>query len=151
MPVPDTPDWSALEAAARRGLPALDPLLGDWVGAGEAHGAPLTGRLHISRALQGTAVLHRESLFSATGALDYEDLAIYRCDPDRGLFVQHFQAPGWLSEAQVEPLPGGVAWVTTPVEPRVELVVQDDVLTVSVWFAFQPVPASQMIYRRERP
>ena len=146
-----TPDWTAYEAAAAEALPLLDPFVGVWTGAGQAHGAPLRGRLVVERILQGSAVLHRETLWKPDGSLDYEDLAIYRCDPEGGLFVQHFQAPGWAAEARVQALEGGVAWVTTPLEPRVELRREGPDLTVSVWFAFQPTPASQLRYRRETP
>lgn len=146
-----TPDWTAYEAAARTGLPLLDAMLGVWVGEGRAHGAPLSGRLVIERILEGTAVLHRETLWKPDGSLDYEDLAIYRCDPEGGVFVQHFQAPGWATEARVQPIDGGVAWVSTPLEPRVELCRDGAHLGVSVWFPFQPTPASHLRYRRETP
>ena len=149
--MPDPPDWTALEARVAREIPALDFLLGDWEGSGEAHGQPLVGRLHARRVLLGSAVQTREALYTADGALDYEDLALYRCDLDRGLFVQHLQPPGWSSEAAVEPIDGGVAWNAGPTEPRVELTRADDILTIAVWFPFQPVPASRMRYRKADP
>jgi len=149
--MPDRPDWDALERAARDALPALDFLLGEWDGAGQAHGQPLTGRLLARRILGGTVVETRETLHDAAGELDHEDLALYRCAPDRGLFVQHLQSPGWSSEHAVELLDPGVAWDAGPVEPRVELVPHEGELLTFVFFPFDPKPVAQMRYRKVAP
>lgn len=144
----DTPDWDARERAALAALPSLDFLLGVWQGAGQAHGTPLTGRFAARRILAGTVVESREVLYSAAGEIDHEDMALYRHEPDRGLFVQHLQPPGWSSEHDVVSLDRGIAWDAGPVEPRVEIVRGDGILTISVWFPYQPVPMAKMIYRK---
>lgn len=149
--MPDRTDWEALERAAKAALPALDFLLGDWEGAGQAHGQPLTGTLTARRILGGTVVETRERLFDAAGALDHEDLALYRVEPDRGLFVQHLQPPGWSSEHAVEPVEGGIAWDAGPVEPRVVLHLEGDTLVTAVLFPFDPQPVATMRYRKVAP
>lgn len=149
--MPDRTDWEALERAALDALPMLDFLLGEWEGSGEAHGQPLTGRLTARRILGGTVVETRESLYDADGALDHEDLALYRVEPDRGLFVQHLQAPGWSSEHAVEPVEDGIAWESGPVEPRVVLHREGEALVTAVLFPYDPQPVAIMRYRKVAP
>jgi hypothetical protein len=144
----DSPDWDAREAAARAALSALDFLLGSWEGEGVDHTRPLRGRFEARAILGGTWVETREQLWNADGALDHEDVALYRHEPEAGLLVMHLQAPGWMSEHPVSLDEDAVVWGASPVEPRVVMHPEDDDLVLSVWFPFQPVPAVRMVYRR---
>lgn len=142
-------DWDQRQDVVIRGLDATDFLLGDWVGTGEAHGVPLTGRLRVARVLGGSFVEATEQLYDADGRLDHEDRAFYRYDAEEAaLRVTHLMAPGWVGERQVQPLAPGLVWTAGPFAPRVELRPTATGLRVEVWMAFAAAPEAVMDYRR---
>lgn len=147
-------DWDARERLVKQQLAALDYLVGDWVGAGVSHGAPVTGHLCVRALLGGTFVEAREVLRDAAGAVDHEDLCMYRYDPDeKSLRVTQYLSPGWVENHIVEPLPtGGIRWVTGPLGPRVEFSAPaPDTLLIQVWLPFNGEPAHVVRYTREEP
>lgn len=147
-------DWDAHEARVLRELSALSYLVGDWAGAGQSHGVPVTGRLQVRAILGGTFVEAREVLFDAQGERDHEDLCVYRWDPDAGaLRVTQYLSPGWVENHIVEPLAtGGIRWNTGPLGPRVELSAPaPDALLVRVWLPMEPEPAHVVRYQRLAP
>lgn len=144
-------DWDAHETRVLQELSALAYLVGDWAGAGQSHGAPVTGRLQVRAILGGTFVEAREVLFDAEGRPDHEDLCVYRWDPESGaLRVTQYLSPGWVENHVVEPLPtGGVRWATGPLGPRVEFSAPaPDALLIQVWLPMESEPAHVVRYSR---
>lgn len=145
-------DWDARERLVKRQLGALAYLEGEWAGAGVSHGAPVQGHLEVRAVLGGTFVEAREVLRDAQGAVDHEDLCVYRYDPDaKSLRVTQYLSPGWVENHLVEPLPtGGIRWVTGPLGPRVEMSAPaPDTLLIEVWLPMQAEPAHTVRYVRQ--
>ncbi|MEC8422714.1 MAG: hypothetical protein VX000_02990 [Myxococcota bacterium] len=145
-------DWEARERLMKRRLLPLAYLVGDWVGVGVSHGAPVQGRLQVRQVLGGTFVEAREVLRDASGAVDHEDLCVYRYDTtEKALRVTQYLAPGWVENHVVESLPsGGIRWRTGPLGPRVELSAPEpDTILVRVWLPAEEEPAHVVRYVRQ--
>lgn len=147
----DEIDWDARAGEVTGRLTPLMFLVGDWEGEGDSHGAVVRGRLEVKVVLGGSFLEARETIFDAKGALDHEDLCLYRFDPKEGLLrVTQYLPPAWVEHYGIEVLPtGAIRWVTGPLGPRVQLHPMDpDHLEVRVWLPLQAEPAHVLRYAR---
>ena len=134
--------WDLRLALARERLAPAMLLVGEWVGAGHAHGEPVTARLRVRPILDGTAL----EVWEAVGA--HEDLCIYRFDADNGqLEVTHF-LPGVVSQHPVELTADGLVWVTPPGQPAVVWTMRGAVVVSEVVWPGQRIAEVQLTYRR---
>ena len=143
-------DWDARGALVKAHIAPLRFLIGDWEGEGSSHGAHVRGRLRARVSLDESWVEVREQHWSATGALDHEELTMYRYDPtNEQLRAFQFTGHAWLSEHVIIPENGGLRWFSGPLAPSVEIVPDgDDALRVTVREAFRGQPTGTFHYRR---
>ena len=121
-------------------------LAGEWVGTGHAHGRPVTARLEVRVTLGGSVVELREWMGG------YEDLSLYRLDPEtRELRVLHVQEGGLIDDHPVEAAGTGLAWITGPRAPHVEWSLVGEGLRCAVTFPGFAAPEIEILYARAVP
>lgn len=136
-------DWETRVTRARAEAAAFLPFVGDWVGAGTAHGESATGTLRGASILDGSFVEVRER---STG---HEDRCFYRYEAEDGsLRVMHFLGGGLVREYPVERTDVGLVWVSPPGEPLVEWFFSADELRCEVTWPGAPAPDVCMTWRR---
>ena len=142
---------STLQAPLVAGLDVLGFMIGVWRVQGVMHGEAVVGRAVIQPALEGALLSMHETIFRPDGAIDYEDLCLYRFDPaEADLAVHHFTAPYGHAEHKVLPLEQGRGfhWVhkTTP-GPFVR-VLRGEPWSIEVWHPDGRAPEIVMHYLR---
>ncbi len=143
MPVPDP--WEERLARTRAEARRFYAFLGDWVGAGEAHGEATGGTLSGVALLDGSIV----EVTERTG--DHDDKSFYRFDPDLGGYqVLHMMAGAHLREYPVEFTESGLVWVTPPGEPSVEWSFTPGELCCEVVWPGDLRPEVRVRWRRSR-
>lgn len=136
-------DWETRLHRTRAEAGAFSPFLGEWQGAGQAHGEPTAGALRGESLLDGSFVEVRER------SPDHEDRTIYRWEPEDGsLRVLHLMAGATLREYPVERTERGLVWITPPGEPAVEWQLGADELVCEVTWPGEAEPEVRMVWRR---
>lgn len=136
-------DWDARLARTRAEIGRFDPMIGDWVGAGEAHGQAAAGTLVVRRILDGSVLEAVES------SGDHEDRSFYRFEPEQGGFTVLHMLPGaTFREHPVEFTGEGLVWVGPPTEPSVEWVFGSDTLRCDVRWPGDDLPEVRMHWTR---
>lgn len=122
--MPKDLDWDERGTLCSRQLDPVRFLVGAWEGRGESRGEAVRARFVVRDRFEGTFLVLEETLWTLDGALEHEDLAVLRYDPDAEILrVTHYMARAWVSEQLVRPLPEepGCFWFAGPFAPRVEL------------------------------
>ena len=136
-------DWDARAARTLAEIARFDRILGDWQGAGEAHGLATKGVLSVRRILDGSIVEAAER----TG--DHEDRCYYRFEPEQGGFVVlHMLGGALFREHPVEFTAEGFVWINPPGEPTVEWVVTPDGLRCDVRWPSDDLPEVRTFWTR---
>ncbi len=138
----DAEQWEARLATVRQQIAPALAMVGIWEGDGQAHGAPITGSLHVRAILGGTAV----EVWERVG--DHEDLSLYRFEPEDGQIRVLHAMEGQFTEHPVELLPGALVWVTPPSQPSVVWTLAGAELVCEVVWPGQRVPEVSLRYRR---
>lgn len=132
---------------AQSGIAPALALVGDWVGAGQAHGEPITATLKVRSVLSDTQVEVWERVGEGDEA--HEDVCFYRFDVASGqIRVLHLMAPALVTEYAVEVVPDGLVWVTPPKSPAVLWTLRGAELVSEVIWPDQRVAEVKLRYRR---
>lgn len=138
-------EWARRLLLTRAELAPALVLVGDWEGAGQAHGEPITASLRVRPILDGSVI----EVWERVG--DHEDLSLYRWDPEhKQLRVLHVMAGALITEHPVEPTPMGIVWITPPSDPAVEWTLEGDTLRCDVVWPGQRIAEVSVRYRRRR-
>lgn len=114
--------WEQRGLMCRLALAPARSLLGAWEGEGASYGQPLRGRLEVRERFGGTWIEAAETLWDAAGAVDHEDLTLYRFDPEAGqLRALQVMAHAWSQDHVVLVEPDGLRWYHGPSSPTVRL------------------------------
>ncbi len=143
-------DWSERTRRAQIGLAPARFLIGEWIGTGATHGAPVMGRLSVRSILDDTFLEAVETSWDEDGNVDHEDRVLYRYDiADHSLRALHIQAPAWTTDRFVDVLnePAGIVWRGGPALPRVLIFAAPHGLTVQVWMPGDESPSSVLHYQ----
>lgn len=146
----DEMSWDQRGLLCRMALAPVRPILGRWEGQGHHYGQPLRGRLEARERFGATWIEVSETLLDASGAVDHEDLTLYRFDADAGqIRALQVMAHAWSQDHAVAVESDGLRWYHGPSSPVVRWRwTGPDAITVEVTEPEGGELALQMDYRR---
>lgn len=134
---------------AREGIQPLLFLLGEWEGEGMDLEGPVRAFLSASLLMDGSWIQVRERLVDGAGAVQYEDMTLYRFDPvEDQVKVLHLMPQAHKMEYPVLVSGTGFRWVTGPFGAMVQVSRVGDGWENRVVLPGETSPSLVVTYRR---